>query len=255
MAQTPDEKYKARQAERERQQQERMPKPRWWLGQREPIARFTAYVVVFTAGLVAVGVLQWCSLNGQQTIMKGQLKEMQAEQRPWIGTIARPEGIITSSGQWVKPEILISIKNYGHSPAFRVGSHTETIGLDEAVNAYGDVKGPKASLCAIAELAAITADKAPELPDYGFVVFPEITSRIGNRVLTPISYSFPMEQQLAVIGCLAYVDQLHKSGSPIHHTSFCFMTSSPIKTLMVDGTIHLDEHAAMYTCTFFQGAD
>jgi hypothetical protein len=190
----------------------------------------------------------------QQHAMRGQLEEMQSEQRPWIGTTARPEGAITISGQWIHPEILIPIKNFGHSPAFHVSSQTEAMGFEEAAKDYANVKGPKAMVCVLSEAAAITADKVPEEPDYGFAIFPEIPSRIGNRVLTPITYSFPTEQQLAVIGCIAYTDQLHQSGTPIHHTWFCFMSNDPIKNFITDGAIHL-ERAGLFTCAFFQGAD
>jgi hypothetical protein len=222
--------------------------------QRNPPNKFfkdwTFWLAMGTWVLAIVGGV---GLHFQDSATEKQLREMQAQQRPWIGTTAHPDGTITTSGQWVDPEILIPVKNFGHSPAFHVGSHTEAIGFDEAAKAYGDIKGPKATLCGIAEAAAVTADKVPDAPDYGFAVFPEIPARIGNRVMTPISYSFPMEQQLAVIGCIAYTDQSHQSGTPIHHTWFCFMTNEPIKSLFVDGAIHLDQR--LFTCAFFQGAD
>jgi hypothetical protein len=65
MPQSQREEYKARQAERERREQERAPKPWYWLGQRDPVARFTLYVGLLTGGLIIVGVLQWAVIFGQ----------------------------------------------------------------------------------------------------------------------------------------------------------------------------------------------
>ena len=93
MPQSPQERYEARQAERERKEQERAPKPWYWFRQRDPIARFTLYLGIFTLALVAVGVLQWCSIRGQLIEMKsGSLDthnlalSAQLDQRAWLGT-------------------------------------------------------------------------------------------------------------------------------------------------------------------------
>ncbi|HSZ07824.1 MAG TPA: hypothetical protein VK794_04770 [Steroidobacteraceae bacterium] len=117
-----DEKYQARQAERKRQEQERAPKPRWWLGQTDPIAKFTAWLVVFTgglvivtAGLVLVGILQRCSIEGQ-------LAEMQLDQRAWLGG-SNYKFEITES----KLEISVMVSNTGKTPAMVVIAQIQAI--------------------------------------------------------------------------------------------------------------------------------
>ena len=145
---------KARNAERQRRIQERMPKPWWWFKQRDPVARFTLYVGIFTLCLVIVGILQWCSVRGQlgemktaSSLMQSQLDEMKSagEQtasmvvatqnlassantantiatnadRPWIGVIKLvPNPNPPQIGQEWKTTIRII--NSGRSPAIDV---------------------------------------------------------------------------------------------------------------------------------------
>ena len=52
--------------------------PLWWLGQRDPIARFTLYAVIIAALAMTVAALQgWILFN--------QLSAMKNENRPWVG--------------------------------------------------------------------------------------------------------------------------------------------------------------------------
>jgi hypothetical protein len=53
------EQYEAKKAEAQKKKDECRPIPLWWLGQRDPIARFTLYVAAFTFALFGVGVLQY----------------------------------------------------------------------------------------------------------------------------------------------------------------------------------------------------
>lgn len=61
------EKYETRKEAEKRGREERAPKPLWWLGQRDPGARFTAWLAIFTALLFIElsGVpLLYCALTG-----------------------------------------------------------------------------------------------------------------------------------------------------------------------------------------------
>jgi hypothetical protein len=107
------EDYQVRQRERQRRIEEKKPTKWWWFKQRDPIARFTLYVGIFTLLLVGVGGLQtWTLLS--------QLWETQIEQRPWIYTdvpiIPKPlkENI---NAVWELP-IKFTIHNVGHLPAY-----------------------------------------------------------------------------------------------------------------------------------------
>jgi hypothetical protein len=110
--------YKAAQSERKRREEAREPVKWWWLGQREPVARFTAYVGVFTALLAVVGSLQWCSLRGQQAVMQGQLAEMQVEQRSWVSLQgAAVSGPISLDQNGARIPLQFIVKNTGKNPA------------------------------------------------------------------------------------------------------------------------------------------
>lgn len=92
MTQSQEERYRARQAERKRQVEERAPKPWYWFRQREPVARFTLYVGLFTLALVLVGILQWRSMRGQLAEMRSGSMDThhlalaaQLDQRAWLG--------------------------------------------------------------------------------------------------------------------------------------------------------------------------
>ena len=82
--------------------------PIWRLGQRDPIARFTLYVAIATALLALIAI--------------NQLREMQVENRPWVGFEVQSSGA-------KKGENLIAIfivKNAGKSPALKVHASFRT---------------------------------------------------------------------------------------------------------------------------------
>ena len=92
MTQSAEEKYRAKRAERERLARELAPRPPLWFGQRDPIARFTLYVGIFTLCLVVVGILQWNSIRGQLAEMKSGGVDThdlalaaRLDQRAWVG--------------------------------------------------------------------------------------------------------------------------------------------------------------------------
>uniref|UniRef100_UPI0026175A68 hypothetical protein n=1 Tax=Rhodoblastus sp. TaxID=1962975 RepID=UPI0026175A68 len=57
------EQYDAKQAERARKRNESVRKPFWWLAQTDPVARFTAYLAVFTFALVLISGWQWWEIH------------------------------------------------------------------------------------------------------------------------------------------------------------------------------------------------
>jgi hypothetical protein len=124
MPQSRLDEYKARQAERERQEKERLPMPWWWLRQREPVARFTAYLAVFTVSLVVVGVLQWLSI-------RGELNEMKSGERAWVGA-SDYTYTIAESGP-VKG--VASVSNVGKTPAMAIVSTMTGRTLDHVLSA------------------------------------------------------------------------------------------------------------------------
>jgi hypothetical protein len=92
------------------------------------IANWTRVLGVSTIALVlATGGTGWVlwrtdrNIEHQAEIMRGQLEEMQTEQRPWVYAVdIVPAGrIVLVEGQYALP-LKFSIKNTGHLPAFSV---------------------------------------------------------------------------------------------------------------------------------------
>jgi hypothetical protein len=48
--------YEARKAAHDARYKEKLPMPWWWLGQREPVARFNAYLVIATVMLFLIAI-------------------------------------------------------------------------------------------------------------------------------------------------------------------------------------------------------
>ena len=89
--------------------------PLWWLGQRDPIARFALYAAI-VAGL-------------QTLILFNQFSEMKNENRPWVGFELQQ---LNTAKRGEPLTVLVKIRNVGKSPAinvhgqFRVGDLTLT---------------------------------------------------------------------------------------------------------------------------------
>jgi hypothetical protein len=100
MPQPNNKDYATRKAERAHNEKEHAPMPWWWLRQRDPIARFTAYLVLFTFCLVFVGILQWVSIRGQLHEMKAQRLLTMAQ---ISANLKQERTIITPYGEGEKP--------------------------------------------------------------------------------------------------------------------------------------------------------
>jgi hypothetical protein len=84
--------------------------PVWWLGQRGPLARFTAYLAIATVLLFgATAMLAVITFN--------QLTEMRDENRPWVGF-----EVVQASNPKPGEQLnaLVTTKNVGKSPALNV---------------------------------------------------------------------------------------------------------------------------------------
>jgi hypothetical protein len=113
MPQSRREEYKARKAERDRQQEERAPKPWHWLGQRDPVARFTLYVGLFTLSLVVVGLLQWSIIRDQ--LIDAQ-DAMRLDQRAWLGV----ESLSGEDKIGTVFSAIVHTRNTGKTPAINM---------------------------------------------------------------------------------------------------------------------------------------
>jgi hypothetical protein len=84
------------------------------------MARWTRRVGIFTAALVFVGVVTAVIFSQQLRVMRGQLDEMQTEQRPWISLEMQAEGPLVYDANGWNFVVKYSLNNVGKSPAISV---------------------------------------------------------------------------------------------------------------------------------------
>jgi hypothetical protein len=77
--------------------------PLWWLGQRDPVARFALYAVIIAA------LQGWILFN--------QLSAMKNENRPWVGFEIHQ---LNAAKRGEPLTAVVAIKNVGKSPAMKV---------------------------------------------------------------------------------------------------------------------------------------
>ncbi len=84
------------------------------------MARWTRRVGLFTAALVAVGIVTAVIFGWQLTVMQGQLNVMETDKRPWLGVQLSLDKIKLTdwdNSKGINAFLNIDVKNYGGSPA------------------------------------------------------------------------------------------------------------------------------------------
>jgi hypothetical protein len=104
-------------------------KNKWWFRQREPIDRFTGWLVVWTSLLflatvatAVVLIITDRTFDKQLSVMQSQLKEMRDQQRAWVYATPEPTKRLTFDTTAVRAWFSFRLKNPGHLPA-----HSTTI--------------------------------------------------------------------------------------------------------------------------------
>jgi hypothetical protein len=216
-----------------------------------------ASLAVIAIGALCVYHSQLGAMKAQQKVMQGQVEEMQIEHRPWVGPSAMAEITITNTPAGLHFDASVEIKNFGPSAAFRVVPMVEESGFQHIAALVQIKDGRKSDLCQVAD-TIVNTDKVSNLSESGFPLYPQAPIRAGA---VPRAGAIQLDDELAVVGCIAYVDQLHSSEvkSPIHHSWFCYGSIDPFNKLIADvadKTKYPDgKRVAMMNCNFYQGAD
>lgn len=121
----------------------------WHRTRNDPIALFTLFLMVFTAVLAAVGVMQIRLLFRAETVAEKSAKAAEAAastakksliaaQRPWIIVDPSIGGPLTYSVNGLSVTLRLTLKNVGRSPAKNVWVDGKllapAIGIDQAFN-------------------------------------------------------------------------------------------------------------------------
>lgn len=108
------EQYKARAADTYHRCEEWFKGP-WWFKEKEPVAKFTGWVMAYTGLLAIVAALQLCTLERTDQTLH---KTLVTANRAWLAPLeARLDGEIVD-GETVK--VKLSVINTGRGPAFDV---------------------------------------------------------------------------------------------------------------------------------------
>lgn len=160
-------------------------------------------------------------------------------QRPWVIPSSAPKVSVAEGSSYLK----ITVQNIGASPALREELIMKPMAFMEVEDKSFDPVCKGAA--AVAESGA-----DPSLPNYGQTVYPKWNKPFEmNHPWTVPKY---LDQKLAIIGCIAYVDEFRDSPArtPIHYTKFCFLSDDNINRL-----IAMKEYTFSIECPLGQMAD
>jgi hypothetical protein len=186
---------------------------RWWARLKSPDYYFQGLLVIFTLGLVVVGVLQWRTLDKSDATLK-------AAQRPWIEFDAKIIGPLEYIGEQLTILVQLGLKNSGHSPAINVRSMGTTRFFGDDL----DLRHIQQQLCD--SLNTVQGE-------WGATIFPNNTPR-PHPMLFEISkdaiekfkakgaghYTRPL-----LIGCVSYLDSADMAR---HDTGFVYILRSTL---------------------------
>jgi hypothetical protein len=195
-----------------------------WKGYR--VSRGTAvFLLIYTiiTGLIAIYSIR--SANAAKESSDTAKQTMILSQRPWLGkeTVLGLKISIVNTNV-VAGELDFTAKNFGHSPALKVG-----VGAFPFIRTRGD----DGDFTRAREEACKWADTSAQMG--GDANFPEQTKQYNAMVLWQVE-NVEKSKMILVAACIAYRDQFDITRST-HHTGFCVMgTIANLQSLYGCGT-------------------
>jgi hypothetical protein len=177
-------------------------------------------------------------------------------QRPWIGPEKAPSvTLVRDKKGAIQLRAALPIKNFGQSPALNSGYHMMPLSYEDTAK---DIQSLQQQFCQMAELEPSLSGNDPNLKYTGFTMFPNGT----HTIVSPLPNAIPANRSVAVLGCIAYIDQFRQStvASAIHHTRFCFWSSQESGQLLFlspngQAQIGNDSNTPLFECNLGNGAD
>jgi hypothetical protein len=136
--------------------------------------------------------------------------------RPWLGVDGPVTFSVQKAGEdWAEIISKVTVKNFGPSPAFRVGYgiypfNPQTVTAKEANNLWDEARSGSCEI----------ADSLIAKETGGDVIFPQQTSAYTSQMDHSLP-GFSKSGWLFLSGCIAYRDQFDTTRTT-HHTKFCF---------------------------------
>lgn len=187
---------------------------------------------------IVLAVLTLCTLlifNGQLAQMKHQTCIQQEAavnaERAWVGLAETPQVDTTSlRRKRFSANIRLSIKNFGHGPAFNVfaGSRFAIHGhVQQAITSMCNLLFP---FVGIKPTAPVASSENIQGTQWGEILFPNQPPYVASTNWEGESSKI-IGQEVFVVGCIVYKDQF---GNP-HWTKFSYSTG-PLITQVVRGS-------------------
>jgi len=172
-------------------------------------------IVLFTALLVVVGVLQCVVLVFQWRTFEKSDETLKAQQRPWIELNPVIDGDLGWSGDELTLPVHFDLKNSGHSPALNARQFSKTLLV------WDDNLARK-----IEEQICEEFNKANE-EGYGITIFPNAppirnptTFEITKEEISKFKANPPTFPRPLVVGCASYFSSVDHS---VHNTGFMYL--------------------------------
>jgi hypothetical protein len=174
----------------------------------------TVAIAILTLAIVFVGIAQFLifrkQLNEMQAttrVIDGQLKEMQADKRPWLDFDVKVVQPMTFDKRFAQLSIEIDVRNTGHSPAVEVMPLPKLLpvrvyrpGIDKPPHVYGKPAGGVPDVC-----PGIPSTPSAEHGGFGQTIFAEGTGRLGSIVSLPrAEFSEEGAYSLELAVCIPY---------------------------------------------------
>jgi hypothetical protein len=199
--------------------------PKWWFRQKEPVARLTGWLAAFTACLVMVSVLQWCTLKRTDETILRTLEIQRLEQRAWVQVVApRFQAPLTIDHDQIKTMMDFSVKNVGKLPAQDV-----SLDADILMNVFywRDAAAGKETEKDY-EILESSCKRNSTTKQAGVVVFPGEEILLPPRMMMTEDWRQFKEFErtknwrasLSLIGCLRYRSGLDDE---VYHTIFNYI--------------------------------
>lgn len=138
----------------------------WWFQEREPLNRFTGWLMAYTCVLVIVSALQFCTIQNTDTTTHDALV---AANRAWVAPVSADFIVPPVVGE--RMQVRMTYRNVGHSPAlkFHSGMQMFTVAADK----NGGFVNPHRDFCKEVSFPGIGAVFPVSPPDYT-LQFPEL---------------------------------------------------------------------------------
>jgi len=182
----------------------RKPPKRYWQATEPFVDLKLSHLVqiVLTAALIGVAGTQAWVYFRQANIMRGQLYQMQADQRPWISPSISLSGPLVFTGDHdAVIYFIMVIRNIGRAPALNVSNRIEVHVVEEH-NIFDSIEGQK-QICGLARAKA-------DMKDFrGQTLFPDDEKRLPSSATishTDFAKAWPDTNNVffRIIGCIDY---------------------------------------------------